>query len=182
MTTITIPSAEQLADCYALELSYGFENPSAEAEGFFLPGTVYSLYETIALNGYIREIRRDGALAAYVLALPPGDARVSGLLNHVGMTVDPQLKQMIVPDKTLWIAKIATTPAFKRQGMATALYRKVFDDFPGATILTATALSPKRNIVSEDFHKAMDFKKCGTYAGTRADTGETTMNTVWIRR
>lgn len=179
---LDVPTLQNLKECYDLECFYEYDAPSASAEGFFLPGTQFSLYENLLETGYIREIRTpENGLIAYIMAVPPQHDILKRLFSSSGMKIEPPMGLIPSPNNTIWIAKIATGQNYKRQGLARKLYETLFRDYKNALILTATALNPKHNAASENFHKAMDFTKAGTYSGEKSDTKEKTENILWIR-
>ena len=173
-------SIAELESCYKLELHYSSESPAATTDGFFLPQTEFSLYEGLAKDGYIRVAMDDltGQPGAFILSIPPGHAIVQRLLtNKTALALfDGPAPD---PDKTVWIAKVATWPEFRRKGYAKALYDQMFSDFAGNSVMTATALSPLRNFASEDFHRSLGMKSCGVFLGGNKGHLQNVVNTVW---
>lgn len=173
------PSLEELSLCFALEEQYSFHSPNAAQDGFFLPGSQFSLYEQLYETGYIRSaVHSSGELAAFILAVPPRHSILQNLLSNPDFF---QLDNQRFPDaaNTVWVAKVASAPQFKRSGLARKLYQHLFLDFPSKDILTATALLPVQNTVSEQFHASLGMNKIGTYTGTLKGTDQKTINTVW---
>ena len=173
---IVRPTLAQLQACYDLETRFTPEAPGAEENGFFLPGAPFSLYEDLLESGYVRIIADGAGVASYIAAVPPGHAAVRRLLSDGGSLKMTDAKHRPDPEKSVWIAKIATAPAHRRKGHAAALYQKVFSEFLGMTAYTATALSPLRNKASEIFHESQSMQTCGVFM--KGDG----VNLVWMKK
>lgn len=177
------PSLDELKQCFQLEQTLTPDAPEAERQGFFLPGVQFETYQNLFSSGYIRVIVENASVHSFILVAPPSHAIVHRLLNERQKLLwfDPDYPAQ-VGASAYWIAKIATTPSARRRGHAAALYRQCFTAFSHVSALTATAVSPKRNHASEDFHRALGFRPVGLFlSGHRPDFGEV-VNLVWERR
>ena len=174
------PSPDELRQCFELELDYAHDSKEWSDHGFFLPGTKFEVYEQILREGYVRATRsRDGAIASFVLAVPPGHTIVERLvLNNEAMILLGE-EHELHSASTAWVAKIATRRSAKRQGLAAELYRSLFKEFSGSAVVTATALSPLRNIPSEQFHRAMGMRAIGVFLSGTKGPLQNTVNIVW---
>ena len=175
------PTPDELKQCFDLEQSMTPDVPEWEEQGFFLPGVTFATYEDLAQTGYARIVGADARVESYILAAPPGHAVLQRLLASSDKMIWFDPDHGLAPDNAYWIAKIATALDARRKGQAAALYDACFEAFPGATGLTATAVSPKRNQVSEGFHRALGFRPCGLFlSGHRPGLGDV-VNIVWQR-
>jgi len=163
-----------------MEVGFSHDAVDRVEQGFFLPGTKFEVYEQLHREGYIRVIRSgDGSIASYVLAVPPGHSIVERLvLNNEAMIVLCE-EHELHPASTAWVAKIATRKSAKRMGLAAELYRELFKEFSGSAIVTATALSPLRNLPSEQFHRAMGMRAVGVFLSGDKGPLRSTVNIVW---
>lgn len=173
------PTASQLKECYALEMSYPAKSSAAEKSGFFLPGTQFSLYEELLETGYIRCIADKENVASCIVAAPPGHPIVLRMLDNKALALDGHLKPN--PSASVWIAKIMSGSRYKRQGYSAALYQLLFKDFPNVTFWTATALSPLRNVPSEEFQISQGLKTCGTFLSGKKGNIDNVVSQVWIK-
>lgn len=178
-----VHTLDELRECFELEQTYHEQSPAADSRGFFLPGTLFSLYESLWATGHIRQIRDEsGTLCAALIAVPPGHEIVTRLFAAPGMNLPTSSKSNpLTPERSVWIAKIMTHPDWTRQGLARQLYEDLFDKFSNYTFVTATALSPRRNTVSEAFHARIGFLQAGFFHGKKSGTDEDTINTLWLK-
>ncbi len=178
------PSEKQLEECFKLEKSYFFHHENSESQGFFLPGSSFELYKDIASSGYVRCIEDEqGNVASFILALSPGHKIISNLLQNRDRTIiiNNELSSRIDPMKSVWIAKIATDNHYRRKGLANSLFKSLLGFYTDTSIFTATALTPKRNYISEKFHHTIGMKPCGVYLGTTIESIENPVSLIWHR-
>jgi GNAT superfamily N-acetyltransferase len=174
------PSRELLQECMEIELHYAADSDRAAKDGFFLPGVTAAVYEDLFSTGYVRAIASDsGGVGAFIVVVPPGHSIIRRLLNNNESLVLFDRPGAVSEERAIWIAKIATSPGSRRQGLATALYRQVFSDFAGFETLTATAVSPLRNRVSEAFHRSVGMQACGIFLAGKREYLDNVVNIVW---
>lgn len=173
-----IKTPELIRDCYEMELSYSADREDAARTGFFLPGTTFTLYEDMAENAFLRAISDQQGVAAFIAILPPDHPTLQKMLAAEAMilfdTISPD------PGACFWIAKIAVRPGQERKGFATALYKYAFAHFQGYSGMTATALSPIRNVPSENLHRSVGMRPCGVYLSGHKGALQHTVSTVWV--
>lgn len=179
MNTLSIEpaSSDDLKSCFDLERFYDVRADRPEEQGFFLPGVQESLYQDMYETGLILVIKDSAGVRSFAMVLPPGHRLINNLF------ADPKSMLLFAdqkPDQLFWIAKIATRPDCRRQGHAADLYRHILNQFAGIPGMTATALGPVRNRVSEGFHRALGFEPCGVFLGGTKGHLENTVSTVWI--
>lgn len=164
-----------LEKCYNLEKYYELSSDSDESKGFFLPGTSLETYKTIFETGYIKTIKVNNELVAFVMVVPPGHKIIDGLFNNGSMILFDE-KELDF-DNIYWIAKVAVSPDFVSKGCASKLYSHVEFDFINNQCFTATAISPLRNYASEKLHNNFGMKKCGVFISKKEN--ETYTSIVW---
>lgn len=173
--TIETPQKDNLVKCYELEKHYSINNNTDESKGFFLPGTTLETYESLFKSGYIKVLKKDEILIAFVIVVPPGHTIVNSLLTSDSMLLFDNGKIDI--DKCYWIAKVAVHPEYTKLGYAIKLYEQLEYDFKDFTGFTATAVSPLRNYPSEKLHEDFKMKKCGIYITKKDEKSFTSI--VW---
>lgn len=176
---ITIPDLVDLKQCYELEKQYclKLEDEVDVSNGFFLPGTKFECYEEMFNTGFFRVIKECDIVAAYVIVIPPGHHYIKKLLADNTISFFEDIYDY---KKTYWIQKVAVHPHFKKKGYASKLYSKIDDEFGEYYGLTATAISPYRNIASENLHKGFGMERCGISVWKKI--GTIYVNTVWGKR
>jgi len=172
---IVEPTEEELIECYNIEKEYVLDKDTDEKRGFFLPGINLDTYKALYKSAYIRVIKDKSSVIAFVIVIPPGHSIIENLFKSESMILFDIDKKDI--STYYWIAKVAVTQAYVKQGFAQALYKEVEKEFSNNIAFTATAISPKRNFSSEKLHSNFGMKKCGLYLSKKND--DSFVSIVW---
>ena len=172
------PNKNDVNECFEIEKSFQLNKFSNGKDGFFIPGTSVDTYFELYENGYLRLIKDNSSVIAYVLVVPPMHKILESLFHSESMVLFDD--KDIDLTKVYWVAKVAVTSNYKRQGLATMLYERVLSDFEGYTLFTATAFSPIRNIASETFHSSIGLRKVGLFCSEKQK--ESIVNIIWSSR
>jgi ribosomal protein S18 acetylase RimI-like enzyme len=129
--------------------------PNAEAAGFLLSQySVEGFWSFLATRTAYVAWQADAAVGFVVIASPTPDQMnpVSWFCGPIRNEGDGQL---------LWIKMVAVLPSYKRQGVATALYRHLFQTHSNADFITGLYEYPLNNRASTAFHLALGFQRVG---------------------
>lgn len=159
------PTEAELVECYKIEQNYVLNENTNENSGFFLPGTTMDTYTSLLKSAYVRIIKDDNSVIAFVIVVPPGHSIVENLFKSESMILFDI--DNIDISNYYWIAKVAVKQEYTKKGYAKALYKEVEKEFENSVAFTATAISPKRNYSSERLHTSIGMKKCGLFLSKR---------------
>jgi len=180
---IITPNPQQLLLCLDIEKNYGFAADDWQEQGFFLPGATAELYQKLGSEGYAKCIVDDaGNIVSFILALLPDHPLTHNLLSNSSSTIITDTSTTIDFTRAIWIAKIATHKNYHRMGYAQKLYSHLFQQHPNCSFFTATALSPQRNIISEQLQKHMKFTPCGVFLGKKTEEISHPISLIWHRQ
>lgn len=141
-----------------------YENkPDAPKRGFLLSGGrgLRGFEELLGSPSFL-VAQKGERILGFALALPPGHARITGMLASDGLKLKKGLTQASL-EPLAWIGKIGVHPDFMGQGIATVFYDALLRQFQEFNVLALTTYSPMRNLPSEALHKKFGFKPAGYF-------------------
>ena len=157
---ILCPTEEEALKCFELEQAMQSYSGEGLKNGFFIPGATKDEYLSFRESAFFRIFKLRGELAGFLIALPPGHARLQKLLSLRDKFELTDLALLGTPD-LVWIAKVAASLTHRRQGVASKLYEHLFREFSASAFMTATLLTPFHNIPSQALQEAHGFANVG---------------------
>ena len=144
-----------LAAVYHVFCKAAPDRPDAEAAGFLLSQyTVEAFWAFLeARLAYVAQ--KDGETIGFVVIARPTQDQM-GPIRWFGRPILDNSD-----DQLLWIKMVAVSPTHKRQGVATALYRYLFQTHSPAAFITGLYEYPLHNRASAKFHLALGFQWVG---------------------
>lgn len=127
----------------------------AEETGFLL-----SQYNIEAFWAFLKTrtaylAQKNDTIVGYVVIARPTPDQMEPIRWFDGPIVDES------DGRLLWIKMVAVLPVYKRQGVASALYRHLFQTHPHVAFITGLYEYPLPNRASSAFHLALGFQRVG---------------------
>ncbi|MEM7129415.1 MAG: GNAT family N-acetyltransferase [Chloroflexota bacterium] len=158
---------EDLDVLYQVFAAASSDRSDSETNGFFLSQysvegfwaflaerTAYAAWQANALVGYV------------VIARPTPDQ-----MDPIRWFDEPLRDEG--DGRLLWLKMVAVLPRYKRQGVATALYRHLFQTHAKVDFITGLYEYPLNNRASAALHLALGFQRVGIIERETDETDET---------
>lgn len=137
------------------------KNLASLKDGFLMiPNATAVLYQFwFTFSPYCYVAVSDGKVTGFLAALP-------GSVLDPKVEIHGQMIKMFAGKEILLVVQAAVDPEFRRAGIGSAMYEKLFLEAGEAIVLSSSIKEPFYNYVSERFHLAMGFKKIGEFQGS----------------
>lgn len=173
--------AEDVSWCLSLERELAPEAPQAIERGFLLQGTSKETFEDYLQTAIFYVAEEDKQRVGFLIALPAQHSRVQSLLAKRESFELHRPDALLLPS-LIWLAKVAVILSMMRQGVASALYARLFQDYPQSNFLTATLTSPLRNLPSEQLQERFGFERIGLFRSPEHGDLKNLVNTIFLRQ